>query len=254
MTRFAHLTSHRGGPAAARPVRLGSGRPRAGPGRSRRRRCGWSVGDGQASGGPPCPGHGRSRTGDGQSATRLAPPATGDDPGRQRHSPFAGRRAGGRGRHGRCRPGRSSSSRTMDPGSGPRTCRTSSSGSTEPRAHPAAGPVSAWPSPSGSWTATADGSTSRIDRKVAPVSWSACRAAGARPAEAREARGRRSVVMVAAGRHGRSGPAGRRADPMRFSGPAGRRADPCVSGPAGRPHAFFCPAGRRSVRGYSPQS
>ena len=66
-------------------------------------------------------------------------------------------------------------SRTTGPGSGPRTCRTSSSASTGRPARRAAAPASGLAIATGSSTATAAGSRSPTGPRAGPASWSACR-------------------------------------------------------------------------------
>ena len=124
------------------------------PGRSRRRRGRWRLGDGQARDRSRRPGRGRSAAGGGGRRSGPAPPAR-HDPGRQRHPPQPDRRTGRGRRSGRTGAARRWWSRTTARGSGPRTCRTCSSGSIGRPGHPAAGPGWASRSPSGSSTATA---------------------------------------------------------------------------------------------------
>ena len=110
-----------------------------------------------------------------------------------RHSPTDGRV----GVAVRARPaGPRSSSRTTARGSGPRTCRTCSSGSIGRPARPAAGPGWVSRSPSGSSTATAAASRSPIAPRAGPASWSACRRAEAWSPRSAPAVGRSSGQLA----------------------------------------------------------
>ena len=84
------------------------------------------------------------------------------------------RTAGSVSRSGPMAAGRHSSSKTKGRGSAPRTCPTSSNGSTERRVRPVAGPASVSRSQPGSSIATAAGSRRRTGSKAAPGSWSGC--------------------------------------------------------------------------------